>query len=269
MTGPDPSTGSGQDIEQTVDEAARLIFAANHVVALVGAGLSVESDIPPFRGPGGLWTKYGEPDMRGYERFLEDPKEWWEQRISRTGSYQELVDALAQARPNAGHIALKEMEELGYLKHIITQNIDNLHQEAGSRAITEIHGNRTMLRCVGCSRRWPLDGFPIDELPPSCPECAGLVKTDTVMFGEPIPPEALDECLNQTQMCDCMLLVGTSAAVYPAAGFPVDVKRNGGRLIEVNPDETPLTEISDVVLRAPAGESLPLVTSRLRELAGT
>jgi len=254
-------------LEGAVEEAARYVREARHVVALVGAGLSVESGIPPFRGPGGLWTKYGEPDMRGYDRFMDDPKEWWEQRMSASGSYKELVDALSQAKPNAGHVALREMEELGYLKHIITQNIDNLHQEAGSVAITEIHGNRTKLRCVGCSDRWPLDEFPIEELPPSCPGCGGLVKTDTVMFGEPIPRDALEECIAQTQQCDCMLLVGTSAAVYPAAGFPVDVKRSGGRLIEVNPNETPLTDISDVVLRAPAGESLAGVMARLRAAA--
>ena len=265
-SGQGPSAGSGGTLEQAVEEAAQLIHAASHVVALVGAGLSVESGIPPFRGPGGLWTKYGEPDLRDYERFVENPKQWWEERISRKGSYQELIDALAQAKPSGGHTALKEMEDLGYLRHIITQNIDNLHQEAGSRAVTEIHGNRTKLRCMGCSHRWPLDQFAIDELPPTCPECGGMVKSDTVMFGEPIPRDAMAECIRQSEMCDCMLLVGTSAVVYPAAGFPVDVKRSGGRLIEVNPNETPLTELSDVVLRAPAGESLALVVSRLREM---
>jgi NAD-dependent deacetylase len=252
-------------LEEAVEEAARHVREAQHVVALVGAGLSVESGIPPFRGPGGLWTKYGEPDMRGFDRFLEDPKDWWEQRMTQSGSYKELVEALSQAAPNAGHLALREMEEMGFLKHIITQNIDNLHQEAGSVAITEIHGNRTKLRCVACNNRWPLDGFPIEELPPTCPDCSGVVKTDTVMFGEPIPRDALEECIAQTEMCDCMLLVGTSAAVYPAAGFPVDVKRSGGRLIEVNPNATPLTEISDVVLRAPAGESLSGIAAALRE----
>lgn len=250
--------------EAAVGEAAGLIHAAKHVVALVGAGLSVESGIPPFRGPGGLWTKYGEPDLRDYERFVEDPKEWWERRISGTGALRELAGALAEARPNAGHLALREMEDLGYLKHIITQNIDNLHQEGGSLAVTEIHGNRTKLRCTGCGERWPLDGFAIEELPPACPECGGVVKSDTVMFGEPIPRDALDECLRQTQLCDCMLLIGTSAQVYPAAGFPLEVKRAGGRLIEVNPNETPLTEIADVVLRGPSGESLPRLVACLR-----
>ena len=255
------------DLQQAVEAAARLIAGSTHVVALVGAGLSVDSGIPPFRGPGGLWTKYGEPDMQGYQRFMEDPKQWWEERVSRSGAYQELIAALSQARPNAGHLALHELEEMGCLKHIITQNIDNLHQEAGSTAVTEIHGNRTKLRCLGCGQRWPLDEFAIDELPPHCPNCGGIVKSDTVMFGEPIPRDALDECIAQARMCDCMLLVGTSAVVYPAAGFPVDIKMGGGKLIEVNPNETPLTELCEAVLRAPAGESLPLVAARVRELA--
>ncbi len=255
-------TGLGQ----AIGEAARLIAGSRHVVALVGAGLSAESGIPTFRGPDGLWTKHGEPDLRDYDRFVEDPKRWWEQRISGAGGLGELVQALNSAVPNAGHFALREMEEMGHLQHIITQNIDNLHEVAGSVNITEIHGNRTKLRCTHCSRRWPLDEFPIEELPPRCQDCGGVVKGDTVMFGEPIPRDVLDECINQSRMCDCMLLVGTSAVVYPAAGFPVEVKHGGGRLIEFNPNETPLTEISDVVVRAPAGEALPRVVARLREM---
>ncbi len=254
-------------LEEAVDRAARAIVNARHVVALVGAGLSAESGVPTFRGPEGLWTKHGEPDLRDYERFAADPKTWWEQRISRASKYNELVQALEKAAPNAGHLALRDLEEAGYLKHIITQNIDNLHQEAGSRAISEIHGNRTKLRCIGCNQRWALDEFPIDELPPHCPQCGDIVKGDTVMFGEPIPRDVLDECIEQARRCDCMLLIGTSAVVYPAAGLPVDVKMSGGRLIEVNPNETPLTEISDIVLRAPAGQALPRVAERVREIS--
>lgn len=257
--------------EQAVDEAARLIVQSRHVVALVGAGLSVESGVPTFRGPGGMWTKYGEPDMRGYERFMDDPAKWWEERVARTSTYRELVEALDEAVPNDGHFALRDLEEAGRLHHIITQNIDNLHQIAGSVAITEIHGNRTKVRCIMCDFRWDLDGFPMDELPPRClqPLCQGIVKGDTVMFGEPIPRDALDDCIEQTRRCDCMLLVGTSAVVYPAAGFPTDVKRSGGALIEVNPNETPLTNISDVVLRAPAGEALTAVVKRIREMVNS
>lgn len=256
------------DLDQAIEEAARIIISSRHVVALVGAGLSAESGIPTFRGPDGLWTKHGEPDLRDYDRFREDPKRWWEMRISRTSQFSELIDALNNAIPNEGHFALTDLEQMGRLHHIITQNIDNLHQMAGSQAITEIHGNRTKLRCTSCNARWPVDEFPIDELPPHCPHCGGIVKGDTVMFGEPIPSDALDECIRQTRMCDCMLLVGTSAVVYPAAGFPVDVKMSGGRLIEINPNETPLSDLADVVLRTPAGQALPRIVDRIRELSG-
>jgi NAD-dependent deacetylase len=255
------------DLDQAVADAASLIARSRYVVALVGAGLSAESGIPTFRGPDGLWTKHGEPDLRDYERFAADPKTWWEMRIERQGQFSEFVDALNAARPNAGHVALKEMEEGGWLKHTITQNIDNLHQAAGSQNITEIHGNRTKLRCIQCNSRWPLDEFPIDELPPHCPHCGGIVKGDTVMFGEPIPRDALDECADQTWKCDCMLLIGTSAVVYPAAQFPLDVRRLGGVLIEINPNETPLTHLCAAVVRGPAGESLPLIAQRLRAVA--
>ncbi|MEO8458614.1 MAG: NAD-dependent deacylase [Chloroflexota bacterium] len=253
------------DLEQSIGEAARLIASSKYVIALVGAGISVESGVPTFRGPDGLWTKHGEPDLRDFERFQVDPKAWWEKRISGAGGLAELVVALEAAQPNAGHIALREMEEGGWLKHIITQNIDNLHQRAGSTTnITEIHGNRTKLRCLSCGRRWPLDEFPIDELPPHCPECSGIVKGDTVMFGEPIPADALDMCVDQTWKCDCMLLIGTSAVVYPAAQFPLDVRRLGGKLIEVNPHETPLSALAEVVVRGPAGETLPRIVRHLR-----
>ena len=258
---------SEEQLAQAVEEAARLVVASNHVVALVGAGHSVESGIPPFRGPGGLWTKYGEPDMLGYQSFMRDPRKWWEETLSGTGPMRELLDALAQAQPNPGHYALAELEQLGQLQHIITQNIDNLHQEAGSIAITEIHGSRVKLRCIVCNTRWPVDDFTIEELPPKCPECGGMVKTDTVMFGEPIPRDALEECIRQSRMCDCMLLVGTSGVVYPAAGFPQDVKAAGGKLIEFNINETALTPLSDIILRAPTGTSLPLLVERVRQLA--
>jgi len=258
---------TGEDlVEEGLETAARLVVDSKHVVALVGAGHSVESGIPPFRGPGGLWTKYGEPDMLGYERFTRDPKKWWEEMSDSSGPMRELIDALAQAKPNPGHYALADLERMGQLQHIITQNIDNLHQEAGSKAITEIHGSRVKLRCIGCNTRWPVAGFTIEELPPKCPECGGMVKSDTVLFGEPIPRDALEECIRQSSMCTCMLLVGTSGVVYPAAGFPQDVKMAGGKLIEINPNETALTPLCDIILRAPAGTSLPMLVERVRQL---
>lgn len=257
----------GSDLDRAIADAARLIAEARHVVALVGAGMSAESGVPTFRGPDGIWTRYGEPDVsRDYDAFRADPRRWWQKRIEGEGRLAELAVALETARPNPGHIALREMEEAGWLAHIITQNIDNLHRLAGSVRVTEIHGNRTRLRCVSCCSRWPLDEFPIDELPPHCPECGGIVKGDTVMFGEPIPKDALDACIDQTAKCDLMLLIGTSAVVYPAAQFPLDVLRYGGKLIEINTNVTPLSSLCEVVLRAPSGEALPAIVQRLRSV---
>ncbi len=242
--------------------AAQIVAASTYLIALVGAGLSKESGIPTFRGGDGLWDKHGEPPMDGYQRFLADPETWWAQRLAERESMSEFTKAIEEARPNAGHIAMAEMERAGLLKHIITQNIDDLHAQAGSAAVTEIHGNRTKMRCVGCGRRWRREEFVSEIVPPRCPDCDGLVKSDTVMFGEPIPPDALESCYEHAQRADAVLLVGTSAVVYPAAEFPAIAYRRGARLIEVNPQETPLTPICSAVLRAPSGEALPQLLER-------
>jgi NAD-dependent deacetylase len=258
----------GEPLEQALEQASRIVAAADYTVALVGAGISVESGIPPFRGPGGIWTKLGEPAMDGYQRFIADPAAWWTERLSGRDELAEFLATLEAAKPNAAHYALAEMEQLGLLHHVITQNIDNLHQEAGGREITEIHGNRLKLRCVACGARFPLREFKLEEIPPRCPDCRGVLKTDTVLFGEPIPQGALRSCDYHSRRCDCMLLVGTSATVYPAAEFPIIAARAGARLVEVNPHETPLSEICRAVLRGPAAEVLPKLVERLRPGAG-
>ena len=258
------------DQVSSIEAAARLVVASDYVVALVGAGLSVESGIPTFRGPGGLWTRLGEPSMRGYQDFLEDPRAWWEQQQDEQAdpARTEFRSAIDRAEPNAGHYALAELETIGVLKVIITQNVDDLHHKAGSTNVAEIHGSRTKLRCVRCESRWPREEFAIDDYPPRCPECGGLVKSDTVMFGEPIPRGILDICFEQTGRCDCMIIAGTSATVYPAASFPEMVKSRGGSLVEANPNETPLSRMADVVLRGSTAHTLPGVTQRVRELKG-
>lgn len=245
------------DLDTQLDTAARIVAESSYVIALVGAGLSKESGIPTFRGGDGLWDKHGEPPMDGYQRFLEDPVKWWADRLAEQEKMGEFSAAIEAARPNAGHVALADMERTGILQHVITQNIDNLHQLAGSTAITEIHGNRTKQRCIECSRRWPREEFLSDEMPPRCPDCGGLVKNDTVMFGEPIPQDALESCYRQAQLADAVLLIGTSAVVYPAAEYPAIVYRHGGRLIEINPQATPYSDVCAAVLRAPSGEALP------------
>lgn len=255
-------------MNEDIHRAAVLIAGARHTVALVGAGLSRESGIPTFRGEGGLWTRFGEPPMNQYQRFLSDPRAWWLERLEQQRNPPEFAQAIAAARPNPGHFALAELERIGRLKHVITQNVDNLHQQAGSTAITEIHGNRTMLRCIACSRREPARELGEDDVPPRCPACQGVTKSDTVMFGEPIPPEALAECQRQARRCDVMLVIGTSGTVYPAADYPMQVLQRGGTLIEFNVDDTPFTPYTTVALRGPSGVSLPRVVEEVRAMNG-
>jgi NAD-dependent deacetylase len=256
------------ETDAAIDAAARTLVSARYVIALTGAGISVESGIPPFRGPGGLWTKRGEPPMDGYRRFIEDPAAGWREMLARRNADDQFARSLQAARPNPAHYALARLEELGVLRHTIAQNIDNLHFEAGSVAVTEIHGNRTKLRCIDCGARWPWQAFEIDpdDLPPSCPECRGIVKSDTVMFGEPIPSAALDVCHREAERADCVLIAGTSATVYPAAGFPELVLARGGQLVEVNTDDTPFTPYAAASLRGPAGEVLPGLVDRVEAL---
>ncbi len=246
-------------LDAEIASAADLLSGAARVVALTGAGLSVESGIPPFRGPGGLWTKYGEPPMDGYQRFLADPAKAWRERLNPTESWARgLHETLGRAKPNLGHVSMAGLEELGVLTATITQNVDDLHRQAGSRSLLEIHGNHVLLRCMECHHRYEPGKVRVDPeaLPPLCVRCGGILKGDTVQFGEPIPPDVLRGCYEAVSGCDCMLVVGTSATVYPAAEFPMEVLRRGGAIVEVNPYESELTPVATVSLRGPGGAIL-------------
>ncbi len=198
---------------------------------------------------------------------MEDPKGYWERRID-PDRRRGFGRSLREAQPNPGHLALSELERMRALKSLITQNIDNLHIAAGSINVHEIHGNTHKLRCINCNTRFPVEGFEVSEIPPRCPSCGGVVKGDPVMFGEPIPVPTMNLCLAEAERSDCMLVIGTSATVFPAAALPLTVKRNGGVLIEFNPRESELSRVCDVTVRTPSGESLPKLVSRLKERLG-
>ncbi len=252
------------DLGNQIDLAAKLLARSTHTVVLAGAGMSKESGIRTFRGEGGLWTEHGEPPMNQFDSFTSDPHAWWERRLNegRNDGFGRSIDG---AQPNPGHFALAELERLGIVSHLITQNIDDLHRLAGQNSITEIHGNRHWLRCLDCELRWPRTQFVIDatELPPICSECGGLVKSDTVMFGEPIPATALRRCHEETALADCFLTIGTSALVYPAAQYPANALSRGVPLIDINPEPTPLTSVANVVIAGPSGKILPAVVNQI------
>jgi NAD-dependent deacetylase len=251
--------------------AANLLASSTHTVVLAGAGMSKESGIPTFRGEGGRWTINGEPPLNQYDTFSQDPGLWWQRRLEQ-GRSDAFAQALEQSEPNDGHRALAELEDIGIVSHLITQNIDDLHRRAGQTSIIEIHGNRYWLRCISCERRWPCQEYIIDEtaLPPTCDHCSGVIKSDTVMFGEPIPSTALRRSSDETAQADLFMTIGTSALVYPAAQYPIEALQRGLPLIEINPEPTPLTELATVAIPGPSGQVLPALVELVRKrLANT
>lgn len=252
-----------EDISETASKMVEIIVNSDYVVAMTGAGMSVESGIPTFRGEGGLWTQYGEPSMDGFKRFKADPKGWWYKELNRQMDEYiiHLREALCRAQPHRGHMALSELQKIGVINHVITQNIDGLDLKAGLKNITEIHGNRSRLRCFVCGERRPIGQFVPVSPPNPCKNCGGVMKFDTVMFGEPIPKDVFSEARAQIKLADCVIAIGTSATVRPASGLLWIAKAEGASILEVNPFETNLTNICDISLRMTAGEAMKLMLS--------
>lgn len=242
--------GGSTLITKELKKAARALRGAKHAIALTGAGISVESGIPDFRSPGGLWTKYPPDEFATIDAFHANPARVW-------GLWRELGASLAEVVPNPAHEALAALEEQGRIGAVITQNIDNLHQRAGSQKVIEYHGNAGQTFCLKCHRRAPLDLATLPEGAPAC-ACGGLLKPDVVMFGELIPAYALMESQTLTRRADVVLIVGTSAQVFPAAGLPYAAKDHGATIIECNIEPTEFTRrITDIFLEGRAGVMLP------------
>ncbi len=262
-----------------IDRTVELMLYANHVIVLTGAGISTESGVPDFRSPGGIWERY-DPTMFFIDRFLADPDEVWRCMFDMHKSSE---FTLWDAMPNLGHKALAYFEEIGIVKTVITQNVDNLHQKAGSRNVIEFHGNLLFAKCMKCGTKYGYERV-LEELEkgrtPKC-RCGGVMKPDAVFFGEAIPQDALRTSYSEADDCDVMLVIGTSAQVEPAASLPLIAKgmntflrHLGGvaipkmncSVIEINREPTPLTGgVSDFLIQGGAGEILSIIEQRLRE----
>jgi NAD-dependent protein deacetylase/lipoamidase len=238
-------------------EAREWIRGARRVAALTGAGLSEESGVPVFRGPGGLWRNFRPEELATPEAFRRDPKlvwEWYDWRRS----------VIARAEPNRAHRALAELERAKPEFRLITQNVDGLEERAGSRQVIRLHGNIWRLRCTVCGREETNRAAPLEPLPPRCScdgqqggERCGLMRPGVVWFGEALPEEALEQAFRAARAAEVFLVVGTSAVVYPAAALPKVAWERGARVIEVNPEATPLSDLAQISLRGKAAELLP------------
>ena len=243
--------------------AAARLEQAQRVVVYSGAGVSKESGIATFREPGvGLWARYDPMELATAEAYAHDPAFVWSWYMDRFGQIE-------QARPNRGHEALAELADLVPLT-IVTQNIDGLHQRAGSRDVVELHGSALRFKCV--SERHT--GFSLadlagsDEAPPRCPHCGDIVRPDVVWFGEELPAAALSRALELASRCEVLLAVGTSGVVYPATMVPVVARQAGAALIDVNPEPDAIAATADWFLQGPGGEVLPRLVAEVRRLRG-
>jgi NAD-dependent deacetylase len=229
---------------------------AERIVAFTGAGISAESGIPTYRGEGGLWTKYDPSKYASIDYFLKNPSYYW-------SFFKEVrYPILKKVKPNKAHLALFEMERVGNLETVITQNIDGLHQEAGSSDVIELHGTTRTIVCVDCTSKYTIEeAFAKLEkqIPPLCTECSGILRPGVVFFGEMLDPQILRDAYAEAGSCDFLLAVGSSLVVYPAADIPLRAKQGGAQLAIINKGSTPLDSVADYVIDDAAGKVLPRI----------
>jgi NAD-dependent deacetylase len=245
-------------MQALIEEAARRLKGAQQVVVLTGAGVSKESGLATFRDPEeGLWARYDPMQLATMEGFHRDPKLVWEWYAYRFG-------VAANARPNPGHIAIATLERLFPEVVVITQNIDGLHQAAGSTDVIELHGSILRHRCLKGHTGYTWEDVKAQgALPPRCPECQALLRPEVVWFGEMLPERALRRAFNLAQSCAAMLVVGTSGEVQPAASLPFEAAAAGAVVIDVNPERDYIARASDIFLQGPAGQVLPQLVAAL------
>lgn len=262
--------------QEIIEKSARIVSGCRHIVALTGAGISAESGISTYRDSGGLWDRYPEGSSGGIVAVMTRHPEDAPQIL------MGFLNGIRAARPNPGHHALVDLERMGYLRAVITQNIDNLHREAGNSRVFEMHGNIYRFRCLECGKKKIMERdkffetfekfiskmkrFSFEEMGshfPTCP-CGGNTRLDAVAFGEPV--QDLNEAMTEAGACDLMLVLGTSGVVYPAASLPGIAKSRGALLVEINPRESALSDQCDLFLEGNTGEILPLIVLSLKEI---
>jgi NAD-dependent deacetylase len=246
---------TGNDLK--LETLASWITKSKMTSAMTGAGASVESGIPDFRGKGGLWSRYDPEEYATIFAFMEDPKKVWKMLA-------ELIETVEGAKPNPGHTALAELEKMGMLSGIITQNVDSLHQKAGSKKVLEFHGHCRELRCQECNKRYSDIHLYKKQFPPKC-SCGGVLRPDVVMFDEQIPGHVRLESQELSSSSELMLVIGTSAQVMPAASNPYLTKASGGKIVEINTEETALTADADLTILGKSGEILPKLLSIIKK----
>ena len=242
------------EISQLID----ILCQTKQIVVLTGAGISAESGIPTFRGEEGLWKQYRAEDLATPIAFIKDPKLVWEWYDWRRG-------IIASKKPNAGHKILGRWEKIFPTFILITQNIDGLHQKAGSKNILELHGNIWKVRCTEERTITENHDIPLEEIPPHCPDCGALLRPHVVWFGESLSSSVLYKAFQVSSSCEIIFSIGTSAVVQPAASLPLAAAEANAKIVEINPDPTPLTSYADFSFRGKAGEILPLINKELNK----
>jgi NAD-dependent deacetylase len=240
-----------------IKEAAKIIKNSRFTMAFTGAGISVESGVPPFRGEHGLWNKYN-PEVLDLGYFFQNQEKCW--YYIREIFY----DFFAEAKPNEAHLVLARMEQEGLLHSVVTQNIDNLHQEAGSRVVHEFHGNSKRLKCTKCGQFYDVKEVDLTNLPPRCREDNEILKPDFIFFGEGIPPGAFENAFADAEKCEVCVIIGSTGEVTPASFVPRTAKQNGATIIEINPETSMFTSsVTDIHLKGSASETLKLLEKTL------
>ena len=252
-------------LDTLVERVASLILAAKKVVVFTGAGVSTESGLPDFRSPGGIWDRF-DPDDSTYQKFISRPQTrrlWWQ--LIYEGSLA------TEIKPNPAHYAIAELERLGKLDSVITQNIDNLHQTAGvpDDKVFELHGNLKWSVCLGCGRRYSFEEVKITlargKDVPHCPACSGILKPNIVFFGEMLPEGVFEAASQRAESADLLLVIGSTLIVYPAADIPARAYRSGAKLVIINLSPTPMDHQAAVLIKAKAGEAMARVMEQVRE----